>query len=231
MKNFKSIHVQWAKSKELSSRNMVEYAILRAMVTVQDPTDENLVNQAAYYINRAFTPITKKIKLDNGREPRDTLALIVSRMKGTLPYYGENVFETQEGLDTYQRIIAALHERYKRPQDYYQRKYVYIFVRQDISPEYQAVQAAHAACKMGHRSAAIPEKDFDNLYFALIGVPNLEAMAIAIKDCNEVGATVYPFYEPDIGNQLTAFATDPIWMSQRKRLLSYNRLRFRGKNS
>jgi len=235
MKDFRSIYKQLARSKSLSSRNVVEYAILRSMDTVENPTDENLINQAAYHLNRAFTPITHKVKLDNGREPRDTLAHILFQMHifRRLPVPNdETIFETVEGVETYERILSALYERCKKPYDYCDRYYMYVFVRQDISPEYQAVQAAHAAAKMGSRyqeysTSEWPAKRFDELYMTLIGVPDLAAMAVAMKDCNAVGATVYPFLEPDIGNVLTAFATSPIRMQDRKRLLSYKKLRFR----
>ncbi len=237
MKDFRTIYKTLARTKQLDRYHMVQYAILRA-IKDHDPTWHriSLESLADVYLRRAFTPIRRKSKLDNGREPFDTIYWTLFgcgfSILGTDP---DNIFSNNEELEKYHAIIKALQIKYSftRTSEYLNRYYVYTFVRQDISPEYQLVQAAHAAAKMGHRlgngrfNGAAAEKAFDELYFAVIGVANDEEMAIAIKDCKELGLEVFPFYEPDIGSVLTAFSTSPVRADKRNRLLSYKKLKFK----
>lgn len=233
MKDFRQIFKTLARSKNVSRYHMIEYAILKA-IRDHEPTWHRItVDQLAdVYIRRAFTAISRKAKLDNGREPMDTVywTLLGLSHHSILGYQPSYIFETDEELQKYKSIIGSLKEKYSfsKTKEYQERYYAYTFVRQDISPEYQLVQAAHAAAKMGHREgkALLEDKAFDEMYFAVIGVANDAEMATAIKDCKEVGLTVYPFYEPDIGNVLTAFSTSPVRADMRKRLLSYKKLKF-----
>lgn len=235
MKDFKQAYKELARSKKLTRHHMVEYAILKAL---RDhlPTWHTIPVEALadIYIRKAFTPITRKAKLDNGREPMDTVYWTLMGLNEHGLALGSSavfIFETDEELQKYKSIIGSLRARYSvtRSSEYQNRYYVYTFVRQDIAPEYQLVQAAHAAARMGHRQGReeIANDFFDELYFAVIGVANDAEMATAIKDCKEIGLKVYPFYEPDIGNVLTAFSTSPVRAPERKRLLSYKKLKFK----
>lgn len=234
MKDFRQIYKTLARNKTLSRYNMVEYAVLKALRD-HEPTWHRIPVEALadVYLRRAFTAITRKAKLDNGREPFDTIYWTLQGISyhSILGYLPRDVFTNDEEFEKYKSIIGSLAARYSESKstEYLNRHYVYTFVRQDISPEYQLVQGAHAAAKMGHRlgKAGIPEKIFDELYFAVIGVANDEEMATAIKDCKAVGLNVFPFYEPDIGSVLTAFSTSPVLAKDRKRLLSYKKLKFK----
>ncbi len=108
-----------------------------------------------------------------------------------------------------------------------QKKYVYIFTRQDISPEYQLVQSAHAAMKVG-RNAYIADKSFDpdNTYFTVVGVRNQEALFAVGRLLSHYGFRHVEFVEPDIGDQLTSIATYPIPEDRRDVLLAFSWLRF-----
>ena len=103
------------------------------------------------------------------------------------------------------------------------REYIYIFVRQDMSPEQQLVQSAHATLVLGNK---LNHKDVSELYFTVIGVENLMALGHVMRDLNKCGKNFITFYEPDQGNTLTAIATYPIPAEERGSLKEYKLLRF-----
>lgn len=102
--------------------------------------------------------------------------------------------------------------------------YVYIFVRQDLSNEQQLVQAAHVALVLGNK---LKKDSVAELYFAVIGIPQLSDFCKVMKDLKKHGTQYECFYEPDQGNTLTAIATHPIKKDERGILLDYQRLRFK----
>lgn len=86
-----------------------------------------------------------------------------------------------------------------------QKKYVYIFVRQDMSIQQQFVQGSHAAheCGLFHSSSGTTSSV---IIFGIESKQELEALLEKYSqnlDC-------YPFYEPYKNTGLTAFATKPI---------------------
>lgn len=103
-------------------------------------------------------------------------------------------------------------------------EYVYIFVRQDLSPEQQAVQSAHVALVLGHK---LKRTDVSELYFTLIGIPQLIDFRDVVKTLQLRGTQYESFYEPDQGNTLTAIATHPIKKSERGALRAFPLLRFK----
>ena len=231
MKNFTEFYKEIARHKAAHATTIAQYCIFKAMY-VAEKKGLVAVNLADSFLRRSFTPITRKNKLDNGRHPFDTLRLTLSTLRYQKHFFlkeEQEVFDTQEEYTHYKQIVDELYKKYTPNVEYISRKYSYIFVRQDISPEYQAVQAAHVAAKMGYEQhkAQMHEDAFAGLYFALIGVPNVAALNVAIEDIRLVGGKPYLFHEPDIGNQLTAVASSPIPSMDRKRLLSYKKLTFK----
>lgn len=103
------------------------------------------------------------------------------------------------------------------------KEYVYIFVRQDLSNEQQLVQAAHVTLVLGSK---LKHKDVSELYFAVIGIPQLSDFCGVMKDLHTHGTKYECFYEPDQGNTITAIATHPIKDKDRGILLNYKRLVF-----
>jgi len=218
MKDFRAIYKDLARAKQVERWHVIQRAILIGM-----EYGEDAVKVANQIIRSAFTPITSKQKLDNGRQPYDTLIDTFPEAKWDMMRY----FDSDEEAKEFQRILAQLTDKYKPAPS--SRYYVYTFVRQDISPEYQLVQAAHATARMGYHqgvNAFRPEEFFD-LYFTIIGVANEDELAAAIKDCQERGIIVYEFREPDIGNVLTAASTSPIRADLRRGLLRYKLLTFK----
>ena len=105
------------------------------------------------------------------------------------------------------------------------KKYVYFFTRQDIFKEYQLVQTAHVALKLG--SVLGNKIDPDNTYFTCVGVRNLDALMAVMKIVKRFGHKVETFYEPDLNNgEITAIALHPVDEDKRDILLAFNLLKF-----
>ena len=105
------------------------------------------------------------------------------------------------------------------------KQYAYFFTRQDIFKEYQLVQTAHVALKLG--SVLGDKIDPDNTYFTCVGVRNLEAL-MAVEDILvKFGFKYEMFLEPDLnGGEYTALAVHPVDEDKRDILLAFNLLKF-----
>lgn len=108
-----------------------------------------------------------------------------------------------------------------------ENQYVYIFTRQDISPEQQLVQSAHVAMVLGNE---IARKGFSTdpreTYFTVVGVKNLDGLEAVLDILCDNGFYHTIFREPDMGNEITSIATYPVFESQRGVLLAFSWLRF-----
>lgn len=107
------------------------------------------------------------------------------------------------------------------------KNYVYIFTRQDISPEQQLVQSAHAAFKVSACAMAkgIPFNP-DETYFTVVGTRNLDGLQAVGDILMDYKFDFEAFAEPDIGGELTSVATYPIPEDGRGVLLAFNWLKF-----
>ena len=105
------------------------------------------------------------------------------------------------------------------------KQYAYFFTRQDIFKEYQLVQTAHVALKLGSKLG--DKIDPDNTYFTCVGVRNLEAL-MAVEDILvKFGFKYEMFLEPDLnGGEYTALAVYPVDEDKRDVLLAFNLLKF-----
>lgn len=110
------------------------------------------------------------------------------------------------------------------------KRYSYFFTRQDIFKEYQLVQTAHAAMKLGFNLNE--QEDPDNTYFTCVGVRNLDALMAIEKILQKFGFKYEIFNEPDMANedyptgQFTAIAVHPVDEDKRDVLLAFNLLKF-----
>ena len=106
---------------------------------------------------------------------------------------------------------------------HFNRKYVYYFTRQDITPVQQAIQAGHALFGLG---TIVDKKiDPDQTYFQWIGVKDGDELLEVIKIHNEDLACFY-FQEPDLGNIITAVAFEPVLWNKRDKFMKYSLLNF-----
>ena len=110
------------------------------------------------------------------------------------------------------------------------KRYAYFFTRQDVFKEYQLVQTAHVAYKLG--SMLGDEADPDNTYFTCVGVRNADALVAVQKILQKFGFKYEIFNEPDMANedyptgQFTAIAVHPVDEDKRDVLLAFNLLKF-----
>lgn len=110
------------------------------------------------------------------------------------------------------------------------KRYAYFFTRQDIFREYQLVQTAHVAFKLGY--LASDTENPDHTYFTCIGVRDLEALVAVKKILEKFGFKYEIFNEPDMANedyptgQITAIAVHPVDEDKRDILLAFNLLKF-----
>lgn len=105
------------------------------------------------------------------------------------------------------------------------KRYLYTFTRQDIFKEYQLVQTAHVAYKLGCRMGR--DADPDNTYFTCVGVRNLEALNAVAKILDQFNIYYERFIEPDLNNgEMTAIAVYPVDEDKRDILLAFNLLKF-----
>jgi hypothetical protein len=98
------------------------------------------------------------------------------------------------------------------------KSHVYIFVRRDLPPSQIVVQASHAAFE----AASLRTPDLDHPHFVLLGFKNQRELERALNRVQSSGFQVRPFYEADRENELTAFATQPIFEPQRSFFRRYN---------
>ncbi len=189
------LYKELARNKQVTVNDTISYALIRAI----NAKSENKVELARYFIARAF------IKTKNwARFCRE----YVSQLKWTKSVFGQKIED-----DLVKQLIELCS---KVTQEYISRKYCYIFVRQDISTEYQMVQAAHAAMVAGYYNNVIP----DQIYFQLIGLKSKDAL---VKAHNTHSG--HMFIEPDIGSEPTAFCTRPLNVVQRRPLQKYELLK------
>ena len=203
MKDFRQIWKQLAKDKKLDATCYVQRALLIATNSKRNVPKEDIVH---ILLDKYFTPITNETKLANGQTKWDAIrlaALIISQMTKDKIIFGlpaDEIFDSDEEKKTFMQLLKSI--------NYYKidRKYIYYFTAQDMSPEQQGVQAGHALFALGSRLGK--KINPHEIYFQWIGAKdssNLSWYLNKYKDKNPV-----KFYEPDQANRLTSFALPPI---------------------
>jgi hypothetical protein len=91
-------------------------------------------------------------------------------------------------------------------------------VRRDLSFPQIAVQASHAA----YQASSLARPGHDKPHLVLIGIRDEVQLQKALSRIESAGVKCTSFYEPDIENQLTAFATETIFEEQRHLFKRYN---------
>lgn len=98
--------------------------------------------------------------------------------------------------------------------------YVYILVREDLSPSQIAVQSCHAAIEATRRFT--PGQDEVHPHLVLIGVKNENDLLKAYERLQYHGISITKFEEPDKNNEVTAISTAPIPQDSAQRRLLRN---------
>jgi len=99
-----------------------------------------------------------------------------------------------------------------------QKRTIYAFVRTDLAPEQQMVQAAHAAAEAG-RSFYRPEHGIASLI--VLAVPNLAALYKAKAHLESLDIEHDMFFEPDWNTGHSAIGTRPLTDAERPLLRGY----------
>jgi hypothetical protein len=98
-------------------------------------------------------------------------------------------------------------------------KYVFLFVRQDISLAQQLVQTNHATFEMAY---TLPQSVDDvTPSIVLVGVPSKKSLEKVIRKLKDYSIGHSAFYESDGDVGLTAVATMPLAQEQRAVLQNY----------
>lgn len=104
--------------------------------------------------------------------------------------------------------------------EFLQTPYRYVFVRKDLSGPQITVQACHAVLE----AEKTHPYEGEHPHLIVFGIDNeikLTNIYNKIKD----QVKCFAFYEPDIGNQLTAFATEIVAGEQRNLFKKYQLLK------
>ena len=95
--------------------------------------------------------------------------------------------------------------------------YVYCFVRQDLTLPQQVVQACHACIEI----ARLLSPDIVHPHLVILGIDSEFQLQHVAARLEALGIQYQPFYEPDLGSQLTSLATEPLSLQQRKAMQRY----------
>lgn len=99
---------------------------------------------------------------------------------------------------------------------------MYVFVRKNLSPAQICVQSAHAVIESARHFL---EPDEQHPSVILFGVKSEAKLRSIAEQLQQQGIRLKQFFEPDIGNQLTAFATAPVFGKDRELFAKYCLLR------
>ena len=89
-----------------------------------------------------------------------------------------------------------------------ENKYCYVVVRRDLSYSQQAVQAIHASIEAARYSLITAEQVHPHVI--LCGVKNAQKLIGLSYKLDQAGIRYRAFFEPDLNNEITALATEPI---------------------
>jgi effector-binding domain-containing protein len=216
-KEYKNI---WKKYSKYSAIEMAQYCIIKAATAKSN----NKLEIAESLLRAAFSPITNQNKLSNGRIPFDTLKHLKWQATSYKLYKTFCGIELEKVMneDEYASFKELCGQLSSRDIAKNEPEYLFIFVRQDITPEYQAVQASHVAYKAGSLFKSNP----DETYFVLVGVPDELALCEVEILIRKKGYKVACFIEPDLGDEMTAIAMEPIKSHKKAFLKNYKKLVF-----
>lgn len=105
------------------------------------------------------------------------------------------------------------------------KKYIYVFVRNDLSPSQICVQSTHSCIEVARNYL---DKDEDHPNVVVFGIKNENKLKSIADNLLQEGIRFQQFLEPDIGNQLTSIATEPLCGEDRKLFSKYCLLKFKG---
>jgi hypothetical protein len=103
----------------------------------------------------------------------------------------------------------------------FEHAYLYTITRNDLSPPQKAVQSTHAAMEAA-RAYLKPDDEHPSVIMCI--VKGETKLMMTAEKLRAAGIRFREFREPDIGNQLTAIATEPLTGNRREPLKHYQLL-------
>lgn len=98
---------------------------------------------------------------------------------------------------------------------------MYIVTRRDLTPGQQIAQVAHAMAEIAVEIPASISKWYqESQFIVVLSVKDEDELFNLYKKLYDQELGVYSFYEPDINDELTAFAVDPKHYTEASKLLS-----------
>lgn len=217
MKNFKELFKSAARSKKLTSSDMIIYHALVAY-NAKSPDKVDIMKSR---IQSAFTPKRGYDYESAHRAHENTLRILNAKVDN---YYAAKIFGVKkEELFADSEELNEFIEFFKKMTFDFDRHYTYVFVRQDIFPEYQLVQAAHATMVAGQNLD--PKFQAGNMYFTVCGVENESELKKIHREIRSMNHKAFMFYEPDI-KSYTALAISPIHWKEKGDLKRFPLLKF-----
>ena len=211
--DYKKLWKTLANDKSIKAYHVVQRCIIKAMTAKGENKEEILTA----LLKKAFSA-----KNDGSYPGLEEAANTASRSYIRQLFNGPPLkdYLSEEELTEYTRLLKTISSQKLVETNMYS----YIFVRQDLKPEYQLVQAAHATCVLGSKLNG--KVDPSNLYFVVSGVKDLDSLQTLMDSLSKKGHEYVSFVEPDIGNEITAIATLPIRGDMRKDFKKFKLLTF-----
>ena len=98
---------------------------------------------------------------------------------------------------------------------------MYVLVRRDLVAPQQLVQACHACLEA---SRTFLSSDSEHPHLVVCGVRDERRLGHCLDRLRRAGVRFRAFFEPDLANQLTAAATEPLRGAQRRVFRDYRLL-------
>lgn len=102
---------------------------------------------------------------------------------------------------------------------------MYVFVREDLSPEQQCVQCAHSCIEATKAFCSGDQQEWVHPHLVVCGVPDEAALDRVMLRLETKSINYRAFCEPDRNNEITAIATSPIRGKLRKVFSGYRLLK------
>ena len=97
------------------------------------------------------------------------------------------------------------------------KNYIYIFIREDLDPTYQIIQASHATFELGLKT----QYNGQTCHFCLLRAKDEKHLLKIQEDLGRKGIDGHAFFEPDFDTGYTALAYGPIEEGSRKAFRKY----------
>lgn len=233
MLDYKKVWKELVNSKQATAQHCLQYTVIKAIKSKSISKTEI----AFEMLKKAFPPFVNTHRLRCStlsgydtlhwliREQARLATRIVCGYTLKTPVMGWllgqefNQILDKEEMKEYEQVLLRISRRNLKEES----RYMYIFVRQDMKPEYQAVQACHAAFISG---ATFKVDEPEKVNFVLIGVKGLEELIHIANECAENHIEYREFVEPDFRNEVTALATQTIVKSKYRPFKNYSTLKF-----